>query len=110
MPRLWGGDLRRLRNEAGGDVRRLKALLTELKGIGGVGADIFLREVQRCRPELRPYVDKRDKAAAKELGLPATPENLAGLVAADDVARLVAAPVRTSLANDVRELSAARDS
>jgi len=85
-----GGDLRRLRNEAGGDVRRLKALLTELKGIGGV--------------------DKRDKAAAKELGLPATPEDLAGLVAADDVARLVAAPVRTSLADDVRELSAARDS
>lgn len=106
----WGGDLRRLRNEAGGDVRRLKALFTELKGIGPVGADIFLREAQRCWPELRPYVDKRAKAAARELGLPAKPEDLAGLVAGDDVARLVAALVRTSLADDARELSAARDS
>lgn len=33
----WGGDLRKLRDAAGGDPRRVHELLTELKGIGPVG-------------------------------------------------------------------------
>ena len=50
----WGGDLRRLRAEADGDVDHLRALVQEAKGIGGVGADIFCREVQGAWPEVRP--------------------------------------------------------
>lgn len=100
----WAGDLRQLRKEADGDLAQLKALLTEHKGLGPVGADIFLREVQQCWPEVRPYVDKRAKGAAKALGLPAKAADLAGLVDGDDLARLVAALVRTSLEDDAVEV------
>lgn len=96
----WGGDLSRMRTEADGDLEALKALLTEHKGLGPVGADIFLREAQSCWPEIRPYVDKRAKQAAKALGLPSKAEDLAALVSPDDLARLVAALVRTSLTDD----------
>src|SRR6204780_3516039 len=41
----WHGDLRRLRDEAGGDVRGIAALLTEFPGVGPAGASIFLREI-----------------------------------------------------------------
>ncbi len=42
----YGGDLRRLREEAGRDPNRERALLRQLKGLGNVGIDIFFREVQ----------------------------------------------------------------
>jgi hypothetical protein len=99
-----GGDLRRLRKEADGDVKQIKAALQDFKGLGPVGVDIFLREAQVCWPELRPYVDKRAKAAAKALGLPSKPGDLAALVDDDDVARLVAALVRTVLDKDAAEV------
>jgi endonuclease III len=100
----WSGDLRKLRKSADGDVRQLKEHLTDLKGLGPVGADIFLREVQRCWPEVAPYVDSRAKDAAKSLGLPSGPQELAALADDDDVARLVAALVRTSLAKDADDV------
>jgi hypothetical protein len=100
----WSGDLRNLRRAADGDVKAMTSSLTDLKGLGPVGAAIFLREVQRCWPEVRPYVDKRAKDAAKQLGLPTKPDALAGLVKDDDVARLVAALVRTSLDKDATEV------
>ena len=56
---------------------------------------------------MRPYVDKRAKAAARALGLPARPQQLAELVEEDDLARLVAALVRASLADDAAEVKAA---
>jgi transposase len=34
----WSGDLRKLRDEAGGDPKLIHKLLTEFKGIGPVGA------------------------------------------------------------------------
>ena len=103
----WGGDLRRMRKDADGDVKALKQLLTEHKGLGPVGADIFLREVQACWQEVRPYVDKRAKQAARSLGLPAKPDDLAALIKDDDVARLVAALVRSSLEKDEDEVKKA---
>ncbi len=107
----WGGDLRRMRKQANGDAKALKQLLTEHKGLGPVGADIFLREVQACWPEVRPYVDQRAKQAAKALGLPAKADDLAALVDGDDLARLVAALVRVSLADDAADIKkAARSS
>lgn len=91
----YGGDLRRLRKQADGDVKEMKAALEDLKGLGPVGADIFLREAQACWTELRPYVDKRAKQAAGKLGLPRKDEELAALVPEDQLARLVVALVRT---------------
>ena len=106
----WHGDLRRLRDEAGGNTGNAEKLLAEFSGIGPVGADIFLREVQQAWPEFRPFVDRRAREAAKKLGLPGTPEALAALVGAEDLARLVAALVRSSLEHDEGEVAeAARD-
>ena len=48
----WGGDLRRLRKDADGDVAELRRLLREFPGVGPSGADIFLREAQRVWPEV----------------------------------------------------------
>lgn len=93
----WGGDLRRLHEAAGADRGTLRAGLKELPGIGDVGADIFLREAQAVWPDLRPYVDARVCRAAREIGLPDEPAELARLVPRDKLPRLVAGLVRLSL-------------
>ncbi|MFD4367067.1 NAD-dependent succinate-semialdehyde dehydrogenase [Rhodococcus sp. NPDC058521] len=58
-------DLRRLAERAEYRVDNAKRLLTEFDGIGPVGADIFLREVQEVWPWVRPYFDKRARRSAK---------------------------------------------
>lgn len=93
----YRGDLRRLREEAGGDPERIRALLREFPRIGPVGADIFSREAQGIWPELRPAFDARARDAAAGLGLPKTPDGLARLVDDDDLPRLAAALVRVGL-------------
>jgi len=93
----WHGDLRRLHREAGRDVRVLRRLLTEFPGIGPTGADIYLREAQAVWTDLAPYMDRKVAAGAKKLDLPASAEELSGLVGRDDVARLASALVRVSL-------------
>jgi endonuclease III len=94
----WHGDLRRLRDEAGGDPGRIATLLQEFPGIGPAGASIFLREVQAVWPSVAPYVDDRVRAGARELGLPGDPEALAQRAGSDrDLARLAAALVRVTL-------------
>jgi endonuclease III len=94
----WHGDLRRLRDEAGGDSRRISALIAEFPGIGPTGASIFLREVQDVWPSVAPYVDARMISGARRVGLPADHESLAGLLAScGEPARLAAALVRVSL-------------
>lgn len=93
----YRGDLRRLREDADGDARRIHALLREFPRIGPVGADIFCREAQGLWPELRPSFDRRACHAAGDIGLPKTPERLAGLADADDLPRLAAALVRIDL-------------
>lgn len=94
----YRGDLRRLREEAGGDPERVRGLLREFPRIGPVGADIFSREAQGLWPELRPAFDTRARHAAAGLGLPDTPEGLAGLVPDEELPRLAAALVRVELA------------
>jgi hypothetical protein len=94
---VYGGDLRRMRTEADGDVTALRTALTGFPRIGETGAHIFCREVQAVWPELRPYFDERALAQAGELGLPTDPKRLAGLVNGADVARLAAALVRSGL-------------
>jgi hypothetical protein len=94
---VYHGDLRRLREEADGDVEALRKALTGFRRIGEVGAHIFCREAQVVWPELRPYFDERALTTAGSLGLPTDPKALAGRVAPDDAARLAAALVRYSL-------------
>ena len=105
----YGGDLRRLREEAEREPKRERSLLKELKGIGDVGVDIFFREAQATWDELHPFADRRALDAAKRLDLGNHADALADLVSERDLARLVAALVRTELADDydgVRETAA----
>lgn len=93
----WHGDLRRLRDEAGSDPQRIYELLTEFKGIGPSGADIFLREVQVIWPGVSPYLDRRVAEGARLLGLPQDARELAPLAGSPaEMARLAVALVRVS--------------
>lgn len=93
----YGGDLRRLREKAGEDPKRMRELLKEFSGIGEVGADIFCREVQAAWPELYPFVDQKSVDSAEKLGLASSKEAVAKLVPQKDLPRLLAALVRTDL-------------
>jgi len=57
LSQRWRGDLRRLRDQAGGDPGMTETLLAGLPGLGGAGAGIFLREAQGVWPVVAPYVD-----------------------------------------------------
>ncbi|MHA7960174.1 HhH-GDP family DNA glycosylase [Streptomyces sp. L500] len=107
----YGGDLRRMREEADGDVDRLRDLLTEVPGIGPTGADIFLREVQGIWPEVHPYLDAKTLQGAERLGLPKDSRALARLVERDETPALAAGLIRAALdkavAEDVREAAGA---
>lgn len=101
----YGGDLRHLRQDAGHDVDKLRALLLEFKGIGPTGASIFLREVQVAWDEVYPFADDRVLKAADLLGLPVEPRKLARLVdGAPAFARLTAALVRVDLEKAYEEI------
>ncbi|CCH18764.1 hypothetical protein [Micromonospora lupini] len=96
----WHGDLRRLHRDAQGDPSGLRRRLTEFPGIGPTGADIYLREAQTVWSDLRPYADRRALAGAKRLGLPGSPDRLAGLVDEPDFGRLASALVRVALGEE----------
>lgn len=97
----YGGDLRVLAQRGGHDVQAVGALLQEFPGIGATGSAIFLREAQLVWPWARPYFDQRAIAAARRLGLPTEPDDLAAL-APRRTAQLAAALVRVSLDDDLR--------
>jgi endonuclease III len=101
---IYGGDLGRLRDEAGHDVHKEHALLQQFTGIGPVGADIFLREVQGMWPEVYPYVDAKMRRSASRLGLPEDPNALAKLVPREDFPRLASALVRADLRSPPRAM------
>jgi endonuclease III len=100
MLERWGGDLRKLREEAERDPKRERRLLKRLKGLGDTGVDIFFREAQAGWDELRPFADRRALDAARRLGLGGEPKALARLADGHDFDRLVAALVRTELGDD----------
>jgi endonuclease III len=93
----WGGDLRKLADEADGDVEQAGRLLQEVKGIGGTGADVFLREVQAVWPWVRPHLDDRALQGASRVGLPEDAAKLAALVDEDELAPFAAGLVRITL-------------
>jgi endonuclease III len=96
----WRGDLRKLRDEAGGDAARIVPLLEEFPGIGPAGASIFLREVQETWPSVAPYVDPRMLEGARRVGLPDRMDALAAVLGREaHPAKLAAALVRVSLSH-----------
>ncbi|MEU6293193.1 endonuclease [Streptomyces sp. NPDC046988] len=99
----WGGDLRRLREEADGDRSEVRRLLREFPGVGPTGADIFLREAQLVWPEAGPVLDRKAFQGAERLGLPSDPDRLLGLAGTTEPAVLAAALVRAAVDGDVAE-------
>ncbi len=99
----YGGDLRRLRERAGGEPEGCRRLLRETPGLGPVGADIFLREVQAVWPQAAPYFDGKAVQGARRLGLPGSAAELAALADRDHYAALAAALVRSALDRRVAE-------
>lgn len=96
----YGGDLRKLRSHADGQVNEAVKALKAFQGIGDVGASIFLREAQAVWPEFYPYADRATRKAAGKLDLPDSANGLAGLVDQRRFPQLVAALVRVQLAKD----------
>src|SRR5260370_6139516 len=93
----WHGDLRKLRDESGGDVRGIASRLTQFPGIAPVGASIFLREVQDVWPAVAPYVDAKVTSGSHRVRLPGDREALARLRAGrGHPCRLAAALVRVT--------------
>ncbi|MFJ8046568.1 endonuclease [Streptomyces luteogriseus] len=97
----WGGDLRRLRREADGEVPELRRLLQEFPGMGPAGAGIFLREAQGVWPEAAPFLDSKALQGAERLDLPKDPERLTELAGDTDPAVLAAALVRAAVDKEV---------
>jgi endonuclease III len=93
----YDGDLRQLRDAAEHDPKREHQLLMEFKGIGQVGANIFLREVQTVWDEAFPFADDRILETARALRLPDHADSLCKLVGDENFPRLVAALVRVRL-------------
>jgi endonuclease III len=93
----YGGDLRRLRDAADGDVPAMQQALRRFPGIGPAGADIFLREAQRVWPGIAPYLDAKALEGARRLGLPDEPGALMRLAGDADPAVVAAALVRAAL-------------
>jgi endonuclease III len=94
----WHGDLRRLRDEVGGNAQGIASRLTEFPGIGPTGASIFLREAQDVWPTVAPYVDARVTSGAHRVRLPGDRASLERLLSdSGQPARLAAALVRVAL-------------
>jgi hypothetical protein len=97
----WAGDLRKLRDEAERDPKAERKLLKEAKGLGDVGVDIFFREAQAAWGELVPFADRRALDAARRLKLGGDAKALQRQADGPaDFVRLMAALVRTELADD----------
>lgn len=101
----YGGDLRRLREEARGDVKKAQKLLTAFKGIGPTGAAIFLREAQGAWDEFHPFADKKALKAGKQLGLGSDAQALSRHVSRNEFPALLTALVRADLAGDLGDLA-----
>jgi hypothetical protein len=93
----YGGDLRKLRDEADSDTATIRRLLQEFPGLGPAGADIFLREAQAVWPETSPYLDGKALQGARTLDLPSTPAALLRLADGAEPAVVAAALVRVAL-------------
>ncbi|MEQ8404218.1 MAG: hypothetical protein RKE49_03910 [Oceanicaulis sp.] len=102
----YDGDLRSLRDDAGRQVGAESDALTDLKGIGPSGADIFRREAQSAWEEMAPFMDNKAKSAAKDLDLPHDAQALKDMTG-DRFVSAVAALVRADLDGDAAAIKKA---
>lgn len=96
----YGGDLRRLRAEAGQDPARERHLLTRLPGVDDDVVDLFFRDAQTVWHEAAPFADRRALTAARRLGLGRSTADLATLAGrpkSERLAWLVGALARVEL-------------
>ncbi|CAG7648216.1 HhH-GDP family DNA glycosylase [Actinacidiphila bryophytorum] len=107
VSRRYGGDLRRLRDEAHGDREAMRRALQDFPGLGPAGADIFLREAQAVWPQASPYIDSKALQGARALDLPPSPARLLRL--ADDTAPAVLAAALVRVALDKKAPAAVRE-
>lgn len=63
------GDLNNLLKKAGNDRKRTRELIKGIKGLGDLGVDIFLNNVQCVWPSMAPFLDARSLKTAEELGI-----------------------------------------
>lgn len=98
----YQGNLKKLKEAAGDDLKKLRKLLKEFKGMGDVGVDIFLREAQVAWTDIYPFADKKALQVAKKLDLPDKVGKLYELVSRKDLPRLLAALIRVDLNNDYK--------
>jgi hypothetical protein len=66
---LTDGDLNNLLKQTNSSSPKIRAALKEIKGIGGLGIDIFCDTAQGVWPCLAPFVDPRSQKTAGQLGL-----------------------------------------
>ncbi|MFQ6395710.1 endonuclease [Nocardia sp. KC 131] len=99
----YDGDLRNLAEAADRDPKRAAQLLQEFQGIGPIGSDIFLREIQDVWSWVRPHFDERARRGAQRVHLPADTDSLARLAPDNRAAALAAALVRVTLHDEIAE-------
>ncbi|MFJ6700627.1 endonuclease [Streptomyces sp. NPDC091272] len=97
----YGGDLRKLRDRARGEVAEVRRLLQRVPGIGPAGSDIFVREVQGVWPGTSPYFGDKAFQGAERLGLPGRADRLLRLAGDADPDVLAAALIRAALDPEV---------
>ena len=103
----YDGDLRKLRDDAHHDVGQLHGKLQTFNGIGKVGANIFLREVQTVWDEVYPFADDAVLKTAGKLSLPTETEKLSKVCRRKDLAPLTAALTRVKLNKKETEIKQA---
>ncbi|MDP8931868.1 MAG: hypothetical protein M3O70_25680 [Actinomycetota bacterium] len=103
----YDGDLREVRSKADGDPERLRELLSQMPGMSSAALDVFLRDVQAIWQEIAPFADPRALAAAKNLELADSADELLELVragGAEKLAWLVGALVLVDLEQEYDEV------
>ncbi|KAL3452014.1 hypothetical protein BJX65DRAFT_204294 [Aspergillus insuetus] len=64
----YDGDLNNLIKKADYDRQKTKELVHEARGLGDLGVELFLNNVQSVWPSIAPFVDSRSLQTAKEAG------------------------------------------
>ncbi|PKX97408.1 uncharacterized protein P174DRAFT_510431 [Aspergillus novofumigatus IBT 16806] len=65
----YDGDLNNLLKKAGNDRKKTRDLIKGIKGLGDLGVDLFLNNVQSVWPSMTPFLDARSLKTADELGI-----------------------------------------
>ncbi|GIJ99962.1 hypothetical protein Aspvir_003976 [Aspergillus viridinutans] len=65
----YDGDLNNLLKKAGKNRKKTRDLIKEIKGLGDLGVDLFLNNVQSVWPSMAPFLDARSLKTAEELGI-----------------------------------------